>query len=136
MFRFMWRYRQARLKGDAVEATETAKKRSTHFMVSEAMSDKLRLLSRLTRIRQAVYIREALRDGLAKYDAGGAAPEGMEPVTGRLLSVVPRVPVDGLEKLKALAHRTRIRESEWWRIFVADMLGKYSAQLERALEAA
>lgn len=125
-----------------MEATtqETAEKSaetvSTHFMVPEAMSEKLRLLSRLTRIRQADYIREALRDGLAKYDAAGAALDGMEPVKGRLLSIVPRVPPESLKQLKGLARRTRVRESEWWRIFMADMLGKYSAKIERALEAA
>lgn len=119
-----------------METTETQKPRSTHFMVPEAMSDKLRLLSRLTRIHQSEYVREALRDGLAKYDVAGAALDGVEPVKGQLLSIVPRVPPESLKQLKALAHRTRVRESEWWRIFMADMLGKYSAQLERALEAA
>lgn len=109
---------------------------STHFMVAEAMSDKLRLLSRLTRIHQSEYVREALRDGLARYDVPGVGLDGMEPVRGRLVSVVPRVPAEGLKQLKALAHRTRIRESEWWRVFMADMLSKYSAKLERALEAA
>lgn len=117
-------------------AEKSAETVSTHFMVPQAMSDKLRLLSRLTRIHQSVYAREALRDGLAKYDVTGAAPDAMEPVEGRLVSIVPRVPKDGLKQLKALAHRTRIRESEWWRIFMTDMLGKYSAKLERALEAA
>lgn len=119
-----------------MEVTDALKTRSTHFMVPEAMSEKLRLLSRLTRIHQAEYVREALRDGLAKYGESGAALDGMEPVKGRLLSIVPRVPPESLKQLKALAHRTRIRESEWWRIFMADMLGKYSAQLERELEAA
>ena len=122
---------------EKTEATaSTRKTKSTHFMVPESMSDKLRLLSRLTRIRQSVYVCEALRDGLARYDVSGGGLDGMVPVTGRLISVVPRVPPDDLKQLKALAHRTRVRESEWWRIFVADMLGKYSAQLERALEAA
>lgn len=119
-----------------METTETVKTKSTHFMVPKAMSEKLRLLSRLTRIHQSEYVREALRDGLAKYGNSDAALDGVEPVKGRLLSIVPRVPPESLKQLKALAHRTRVRESEWWRIFMADMLGKYSAQLERTLEAA
>lgn len=114
----------------------SAKAVSTHFMVPQATSDKLRLLSRLTRIHQSEYVREALRDGLAKYDVAGAALGTMEPVKGRLLSIVPRVPTESLKQLKALAHRTRIRESEWWRIFMADVLRKYSAKLECELEAA
>lgn len=119
-----------------METAEALKTKSTHFMVPEAMAKKLRLLSRLTRIHQSEYVREALWDGLAKYGESSAALEGMEPVKGRLLSIVPRVPPESLKQLKALAHRTRVRESEWWRIFMADMLGKYSAKIERALEAA
>lgn len=120
---------------NAAEAAP-AKNVSTHFMVPPAMAKKLQLLAQLTRIQQSVYVREALRDGLARYDVAEVEMTRAEPTKGHLVSVVPRVPKDGLKQLKDLAERSRIRESEWWRLFLGNLLEKYSAKLERALEAA
>lgn len=41
---------------------------STHVLVPETEADKLRLLSRKTRVAQSEYLREAVDDLLVKYD--------------------------------------------------------------------
>ncbi len=41
---------------------------STHVLVPEAEAEKLRLLSRKTRVAQSEYLREAVDDLLVKYD--------------------------------------------------------------------
>ncbi|MCL2178898.1 MAG: ribbon-helix-helix domain-containing protein [Proteobacteria bacterium] len=47
--------------------TSTENSASTHVLVSAAQVDKLRELSRKTRIAQSEYLREAVDDLLAKY---------------------------------------------------------------------
>ncbi|XXF80804.1 ribbon-helix-helix domain-containing protein [Myxococcaceae bacterium GXIMD 01537] len=44
---------------------------STHVLVPEEQVQKLRELSRRTRIAQSEYLREAVEDLLAKYGRGG-----------------------------------------------------------------
>ncbi|ADO72555.1 ribbon-helix-helix domain-containing protein [Stigmatella aurantiaca] len=44
---------------------------STHVLVAEEQVQKLRELSRRTRIAQSEYLREAVEDLLAKYGRGG-----------------------------------------------------------------
>ena len=41
---------------------------STHVLVPEEQAEKLRLLSRKTRVAQSEYLREAVDDLLVKYD--------------------------------------------------------------------
>lgn len=47
---------------------------STHVLVAEEQVQKLRELSRRTRIAQSEYLREAVEDLLAKYGKGGGQP--------------------------------------------------------------
>ncbi|MCL2625620.1 MAG: ribbon-helix-helix domain-containing protein [Cystobacterineae bacterium] len=49
----------------------------------------------------------------------------MEPTKERLLSVVFRLNDVKLRSLKQLAQRTRIRQSEYLREAIADLLSKY-----------
>ncbi len=55
-----------------VEGSEALERRngvvSTHVLVPEAEAEKLRLLSRKTRVAQSEYLREAVDDLLQKYD--------------------------------------------------------------------
>ena len=44
---------------------------STHVLVPEEQAQKLRELSRRTRIAQSEYLREAVEDLLSKYGRGG-----------------------------------------------------------------
>lgn len=60
---------------DATEAVEPASTRpadivSTHVLVEEGQVDRLRELSRRTRIAQSEYLREAVDDLLGKYSDG------------------------------------------------------------------
>lgn len=50
--------------------------------------------------------------------------------TPRLTSVVFRLQRDRLDALKALSRTTRIRQSEYLREAIGDLLAKYEAQLE------
>jgi len=52
----------------------------------------------------------------------------MEPAKERLLSVVFRLNEAKLRSLKQLAQRTRIRQSEYLREAIADLLSKYAHQ--------
>lgn len=47
---------------------------STHVLVAEEQVQKLRELSRRTRIAQSEYLREAVEDLLAKYGRAGGEP--------------------------------------------------------------
>ncbi|WP_224242839.1 ribbon-helix-helix domain-containing protein [Hyalangium gracile] len=47
---------------------------STHVLVGEEQVQKLRELSRRTRIAQSEYLREAVEDLLAKYGRNGGEP--------------------------------------------------------------
>ncbi|SEU28764.1 ribbon-helix-helix domain-containing protein [Stigmatella erecta] len=47
---------------------------STHVLVAEEQVQKLRELSRRTRIAQSEYLREAVEDLLAKYGKAGGQP--------------------------------------------------------------
>ncbi len=47
---------------------------STHVLVPEEQVQKLRELSRRTRIAQSEYLREAVEDLLAKYGRNGGEP--------------------------------------------------------------
>jgi hypothetical protein len=47
---------------------------STHVLVGEEQVQKLRELSRRTRIAQSEYLREAVEDLLAKYGRAGGEP--------------------------------------------------------------
>ncbi|MCL2011566.1 MAG: ribbon-helix-helix domain-containing protein [Cystobacterineae bacterium] len=49
----------------------------------------------------------------------------MEPTKERLLSIVFRLNDVKLRSLKQLARRTRIRQSEYLREAIADLLSKY-----------
>ena len=50
---------------------------STHVLVPEAEAEKLRQLSRRTRVAQSEYLREAVEDLLDKY--GRRSPESVPP---------------------------------------------------------
>ncbi len=50
------------------EAGSKARTVSTHVLVPEEQADRLRQLSRTTRVAQSEYLREAVEDLLAKYD--------------------------------------------------------------------
>jgi len=54
----------------------------------------------------------------------------MEPTKDRLLSVVFRLSELKLRSLKQLAQRTRIRQSEYLREAIADLLKKYDSKLK------
>jgi len=53
----------------------------------------------------------------------------MEPTPERLLSLVFRLSEVKLRSLKQLAQKTRIRQSEYLREAIADLLTKYSDRL-------
>jgi|GEM_PF-1491769 len=53
----------------------------------------------------------------------------MEPAKERLLSVVFRLNETKLHSLKQLAQKTRIRQSEYLREAIADLLSKYHGSL-------
>jgi predicted DNA-binding protein len=48
----------------------------------------------------------------------------------RLTSVVFRLPRERLDALKSLSRTTRIRQSEYLREAIGDLLAKYEAQIE------
>jgi predicted DNA-binding protein len=52
--------------------------------------------------------------------------------TARLTSVVFRLNRDRLESLKELSKATRIRQSEYLREAISDLLEKYEGQIEDA----
>ena len=54
------------------------------------------------------------------------------PTQSRLTSVVFRLTKDRLEALKALSRTTRIRQSEYLREAIADVLAKYAVPTELA----
>ena len=54
------------------------------------------------------------------------------PTQSRLTSVVFRLTKDRLEALKSLSRGTRIRQSEYLREAIADLLTKYAVPLEVA----
>lgn len=49
--------------------------------------------------------------------------------TTRLTSLVFRIPRERLELIKGLARKTRVRQSEYLREAVADLLAKYEAAM-------
>ena len=54
------------------------------------------------------------------------------PTQSRLTSVVFRLTKDRLEALKALSRTSRIRQSEYLREAIGDLLTKYAVPAERA----
>lgn len=105
---------------------------STHVLVPKGRVFKLRELARRTRIHQSEYLREALEDVLRKYQ--GPEQPAPAPSTvvdeGGLLSVVFRVAPGRLEALKDLAKKTRVRQSEYLREAIEDVLAKYKEHLQ------
>ncbi len=51
--------------------------------------------------------------------------------TSRLISLVFRLPKPNLQALKGLSSRTRVRQSEYLREAIEDLLAKYQAEGER-----
>jgi hypothetical protein len=64
----------APVESSEVRSAPEAEIVSTHVLVSEEQVQKLRELSRRTRIAQSEYLREAVEDLLAKYGRGGGQP--------------------------------------------------------------
>ena len=54
----------------------------------------------------------------------------MEPAS-RLISLVFRLPRPNLQALKGLSSRTRVRQSEYLREAIDDLLAKYQGESER-----
>lgn len=123
-------------KEEKATTEEDEKQITTHCLVPESMAQKLRLLSALTRIQQSVYLRDGVRDGLKKYGArrGTALPRATK-LTERMVSLTPRIPKAELDGLKELSERTRVRQSEWLRLFLQDVLSENSAKLQAEVEA-
>lgn len=51
--------------------------------------------------------------------------------TSRLISLVFRLPKPNLQALKGLSSKTRVRQSEYLREAIEDLLAKYQAEIER-----
>lgn len=66
-------------EADATSAPESAEEKrntvSTHVLVAEEQVERLRDLSRRTRVSQSTYLREAVEDLLAKYAALPGEPK-------------------------------------------------------------
>lgn len=115
----------------------TTATKSTHVLVPAAQCERLRILSRVSRVTQSEYLREVARHvietfGTAKVQRFPAEDTGTE----KLESIVFRLPDADLEALKALSARTRVRRSEYLRVGLAAVLEKYAPVIERAQEAA
>jgi predicted DNA-binding protein len=54
----------------------------------------------------------------------------VEP-TSRLISIVFRLPKPNLQALKSLSSKTRVRQSEYLREAIEDLLTKYQAPVPR-----
>lgn len=94
---------------------------STHVLVPRSLRRALQVLADRTHIHQSEYLREALDDLLAKY------PEGVQPAAATAPAaeeLVLRVDPVKLGALKALSHRTRVRQSEFLREAIHDVLQK------------
>lgn len=51
--------------------------------------------------------------------------------TSRLISLVFRLPKPNLQALKGLSSKTRVRQSEYLREAIEDLLAKYQTESER-----
>lgn len=119
--------------------------KSTHVMATPQDCERLRLLSRLTRITQAEYLREVARHVLDTYASPDLPDNALAAFcfdavkfrqeSGPLKSIVFRLPPEDIEALKALSERTRVRRSEYLRVGLSAVLDKYASILERAVAA-
>lgn len=119
----------------------TTTTKATHVMASPQDCERLRTLSRLTRITQAEYLREVARHVVAVYGdhlipSGALVSFCRDAVKfrqdgGPLESIVFRLPPEDIEALNALSERTRVRRSEYLRVGLSAVLEKYSAVLEK-----
>lgn len=108
--------------------------RSTHVLVEQYLLDGLRLLSERTRVTQSQYMRQAVADVLAKHEASPMPLVGYhERVTDRLVSIVFRLDTQMMGHLVEMAKRTRVRQSEYLREAIVDLLRRYD-DLVRAPE--
>ena len=118
---------------------------STHVMASPQDCARLRVLSRVTRVTQAEYLREVARHVLANYAAPDLPNNALAAFcfdavkfrqeSGPLASIVFRLPPEDIEALKALSERIRVRRSEYLRVGLSAVLDKYGAVLARTVVA-
>lgn len=116
----------------------TTATKSTHVLAPAAQCERLRLLSRVSRVHQSEYLREVacfVLDVYGDNQETGFPPEKAESA-GPMASLVFRLHKDDLEALKVLSARTRVRRSEYLRVGLAAVLEKYASVIDRAQEAA
>lgn len=123
----------------------TTTTKSTHVMATPQDCERLRLLSRATRVTQAEYLREVARHVIDNYAAPDLPDNALAAFcfdaakfrqeSGPLASIVFRLPPEDIEALKALSDRTRVRRSEYLRVGLSAVLDKYSVLLDLAVAA-
>lgn len=118
----------------AVPRTIRSGRRATHVLVERYISDGLRHLSHVTRVTQAQYLREAVRDLLKKH-AHRIVPvvDYHREADDELVSVVFRVHSEDMAELIDLADRTRVRQSEYLREAIVDLLRKHGCPVSKSL---
>lgn len=105
----------------------------THVMVPPSLRDRLKDLSKATRVHQSHYFREAARHVLAVY--GGETPQRFPPrgATTGFVSIVFRLGDPDLhEGLRSLSERTRVGVGEYMRLGLEAVVTVHEGEREAA----
>lgn len=105
----------------------------THVMVPPSLRDRLKELSRATRVAQSHYHREAARLALSAYGGEVRQPFPPRGATTGFVSIVFRLGDPDLhEGLRALSERTRVGVGEYMRLGLEAVITAHEGGKETA----